>query len=210
MLDKGAPQHPASAVLATAAAITAPAAIAETPPPAAIARALAYREAAEIERAQAAAADAAKVAGQEDSASSNAGQQRQDRDAHGSQLPAGTAVPQKRPVESSASVPWRQPGRKVATVSTASQRGQYESEMLDITDNMKGLAQSWTQSLQRDSKVLEEIHNSVDDSQRKAEAENKKAKAMLWAGSLSFFKTMLMLAVSIIIFFLMIPFIIIT
>merc|ERR1712146_345010 len=96
----------------------------------------------------------------------------------------------------SADVPWRQPGRKVAAVTTSSQRGQYEKEMLDITDNMKGLAQSWTHTLKRDSEVLEEIANSQDVSQRTVDEAAKKSKAMLWAGSLSFFKTMMMLAVS--------------
>lgn len=112
-----------------------------------------------------------------------------------------------------AEAPWRQKGKmpgKQNAGSSGSQRSQYEKEMLEITDNMKGLAQSWSQSLARDSKVLEEIHASQDDSQAKVDAANRKGKAMLKMGSLSFLKTMIMLAVSIVIFFMMIPFIIFT
>lgn len=104
--------------------------------------------------------------------------------------------------------PWREKGRQ--TAPTSNMRAAYETEMLDITDNMKGLAQSWTHSLQKDQKALEEIAKSQDRSQDRTADANKTGKAMIWTGQLSFIKTMIMLATSVVIFFMLIPFIIIT
>jgi len=123
-------------------------------------------------------------------------------------LDVRTSAQQNAERRAAADPPWRQKGRQVAPITNM--RGVYEKEMLDITDNMKGLAQSWTHSLQKDQKALEEIAKSQDRSQDRTADANKTGKAMIWTGQLSFIKTMIMLAVSIGIFFTLIPFIIIT
>lgn len=104
---------------------------------------------------------------------------------------------------------WRRSAANKTGPSSGS-RELIEREMLDVTNNIKGLAQTWTKALQEDNKVLEETMASQDQSQMKVEAANKAGKKLLWTSQLSFLKTMFMLAVSIAVFCAMIPFIIFT
>lgn len=110
---------------------------------------------------------------------------------------------------SSSDFHWRRSGANKPGPSAGS-RELIEREMLDVTNNIKGLAQTWTKTLQEDNRVIEDIVTSQDQSQMKVEAANKAGKKLLWTSQLGFFKTMFMLATSIGVFCAMIPFIIFT
>jgi len=212
VLDIGAPRRTltkGALPSVTAAAAAGPVAVADAAG-VAVARLLEAREAAAKAKKAKLEAAAEVSKGLENSETSGAPRIGEPSNPLESPVPDTTTPNTGAAVKSTAttSAPWRQPGRQ--PVNIASQRGQVEQEMLDITDNMKGLAQSWTSSLQRDNKVLDDIQDSQDTSQSKVSKANKTGKAMLWTGQLSFFKTMIMLAVSVVIFFMLIPFIIIT
>merc|ERR1712176_116418 len=85
-----------------------------------------------------------------------------------------------------------------------------EEEMVDLAAGMKGCANSWLMTLKRDNQVLSEISKTQDKNLDAVNAEVLKGKKMMKSGNLSFFCTIVMLVVSIVVFFMMIPFIIIT
>lgn len=86
-------------------------------------------------------------------------------------------------------------------------KGQMEDEMINLAESMKQHAQSFKSTLSKDNAMLEGIHDKQNKALDQVTAETKKGKDLLWSSQLSFFKTMIMLAVNLVIFFMMLPFI---
>eukprot|EP00401_Gymnodinium_catenatum_P017310 CAMPEP_0117559068 /NCGR_PEP_ID=MMETSP0784-20121206/53168_1 /TAXON_ID=39447 /ORGANISM="" /LENGTH=281 /DNA_ID=CAMNT_0005356431 /DNA_START=47 /DNA_END=889 /DNA_ORIENTATION=- len=85
-------------------------------------------------------------------------------------------------------------------------RGQVEKELLGYTDGMKEVANTMLSTLKHDNKCLDQLSADMGDSVDKVSQETTKAKKMLRSGQLSFFCTMIMVVVTVFIFFMMIPF----
>jgi len=86
-------------------------------------------------------------------------------------------------------------------------QSQLETEMLDITQAMKGAANRMGVTIQKNIAVIDRIGDSVDGSVDTIGRANTDASGLLRSNSLGFIQTMIMLAVSIALFCFMIPFI---
>eukprot|EP00929_Paragymnodinium_shiwhaense_P096233 TRINITY_DN57780_c0_g1_i1.p1 TRINITY_DN57780_c0_g1~~TRINITY_DN57780_c0_g1_i1.p1 ORF type:complete len:325 (-),score=89.30 TRINITY_DN57780_c0_g1_i1:122-1096(-) len=100
--------------------------------------------------------------------------------------------------------------RKRRGEMSATARAGLESEMVDLAEGMKGAASSFLTTLKDDNRRLQDIATDQQESLDKVTAENEKTKQLMRSNSLSFVCTMIMVAVSAVIFFMMIPFIIFT
>lgn len=108
-------------------------------------------------------------------------------------------------------VPWRTntSSRRRAPLS-GDMKDKLEEEMTQLTMGLKGAAGSVLTSLKEQNQRLEQISDTTQRNYDKITAETQKGKQMMRSGQLGFLCTMIMLATSVIIFFMMIPFIIIT
>eukprot|EP00930_Biecheleria_cincta_P061904 TRINITY_DN47443_c0_g1_i1.p1 TRINITY_DN47443_c0_g1~~TRINITY_DN47443_c0_g1_i1.p1 ORF type:complete len:276 (-),score=54.74 TRINITY_DN47443_c0_g1_i1:62-889(-) len=116
-----------------------------------------------------------------------------------------------------ANLPWRKhaEGQRASTRDRsagghAASRHSIENEMDDIVMQMKNAANSFNRTLKEDISHLEDIDKSQTKGLDKVKAQTDKGKKFMRSNQLSFFCTMIMVAVSVIIFFMMIPFIIFT
>jgi len=101
--------------------------------------------------------------------------------------------------------------RKPASAAVAKDARQHlEAEMMDLSDGMKGAASSFLATLKKDNSRLDDMSDSMQKNIDNVTAANAKGKKLMWSSSLSFFCTMIMLIISVVIFFMMIPFIIMT
>ncbi|CAJ1375152.1 unnamed protein product, partial [Effrenium voratum] len=134
------------------------------------------------------------------------------KDASSAQLPKiqELLVEKKTP-----QMPWRRTSgpyvkpRSSAAVSNEA-RGSLESEMVDLAENMKGAANAFLQTLKKDNERLEDMQSAQDRSLDNVMAHTASGKKLLRSGQMSFFCTMILLAISVVIFCMMIPFIIFT
>jgi len=116
-----------------------------------------------------------------------------------------------------ANLPWRKHAesqrastRNRSAGGHAASRGNLESEMDDIVTQMKNAANSFNRTIKEDISHLEDIDKSQTDGLDKVKAQTDKGKKFMRSNQLSFLCTMVMVVVSVIIFFMMIPFIIFT
>jgi len=93
---------------------------------------------------------------------------------------------------------------------SSEERDIIESDMLGITQSMIGAAQSFKNIVKADNDVLDQVSSEQTKGMDRVTKEQNKANQMLRSGNLSFCFTMVILAVSVVIWFMMIPFIIIT
>eukprot|EP00933_Yihiella_yeosuensis_P061791 TRINITY_DN64643_c0_g1_i1.p1 TRINITY_DN64643_c0_g1~~TRINITY_DN64643_c0_g1_i1.p1 ORF type:complete len:275 (+),score=81.40 TRINITY_DN64643_c0_g1_i1:77-901(+) len=120
------------------------------------------------------------------------------------------------PVVEVSDLPWRKRGgakpqsRKLPSASAAGLRSGIEDEMVDIAEGMKGAANIFLKTLKADNSKLDDMSDSQQKSLDKVTAETEKGKKLLRSSQLGFFCTMIMVAVSVVIFCMMIPFIIFT
>jgi len=137
--------------------------------------------------------------------------------------PAPTvSVPRERPAlqepawrtgQDVTEIPWRRKAGASSTqrvTDTQALKGDLEKEMVDLTDGMKGAANSFLKTLKRDNDRLDDMSAFTEKQLDNVTSQAKKGKQMLWSGQLGFVCVMIMLAVSVVIFFMMIPFIIFT
>eukprot|EP00397_Hematodinium_sp_SG-2012_P040679 GEMP01044618.1.p1 GENE.GEMP01044618.1~~GEMP01044618.1.p1 ORF type:complete len:330 (+),score=45.04 GEMP01044618.1:123-992(+) len=82
-----------------------------------------------------------------------------------------------------------------------------ETDLLDLAQEMKGVAGKFGVTIGKSKKVLDDMGNLVDSNADRIKRENTTARKLLKSNTLSFFKTMIMLIVSVIIFCFMVPFI---
>mmetsp|Transcript_58512 Transcript_58512/g.106971 ORF Transcript_58512/g.106971 Transcript_58512/m.106971 type:complete len:83 (+) Transcript_58512:2-250(+) len=82
--------------------------------------------------------------------------------------------------------------------------------MEGITQGMISMARGLNKTLTNDNLILDEVNDTADKNVATVKAQTKKGRDLLWSGQLSWITTMIMLAVSVVIFFSMIPFIIFT
>lgn len=132
------------------------------------------------------------------------------------------SVPRERPAlqepawrtgQDVAEIPWRRKAGASSTqraTDTQALKGDLEKEMVDLTDGMKGAANSFLKTLKRDNDRLDDMSAFTEKQLDNVTSQAKKGKKMLWSGQLGFVCVMIMLAVSVVIFFMMIPFIIFT
>ncbi|CAE7946675.1 unnamed protein product [Symbiodinium sp. KB8] len=110
-------------------------------------------------------------------------------------------------------LPWRAAGRSsVSRFSSTGNaaRSNLESEMSDLAEGMKGAANTFLKTLQKDNKRLEDMKSAQQRSLDSVSSHAEKGKKMLRSGQLSFLCTMLLVGISVAIFCAMIPFIIFT
>lgn len=88
--------------------------------------------------------------------------------------------------------------------------GRLEDEMVDMSHGMKEASNSILHNLKQDHAVLESIADKQDKGITDVQKQTEKGKKLLWSSSLGFICTMVMLIISIVIFFMMIPFIFFT
>jgi len=114
--------------------------------------------------------------------------------------------------ENAAALPWRKSGAKrpLAAGASHAMKSGIEDEMMDLSEGMKGAANTFLQTLKKDNARLEEISSAQQTNLDNVKAQTQKGKDMMKSDQLGFFCTMIMLMISVVIFFLMIPFIIIT
>lgn len=127
------------------------------------------------------------------------------------------ASPSERKDSQQANLPWRRhaEGQRSSTRERpagghAASRSNVESEMDDIVMQMKNAANSFNRTIKEDIAHLEDIDKSQTEGLDKVKAQTEKGKKFMRSNQLSFFCTMIMVAVSVIVFFMMIPFIIFT
>mmetsp|Transcript_1677 Transcript_1677/g.2031 ORF Transcript_1677/g.2031 Transcript_1677/m.2031 type:complete len:98 (-) Transcript_1677:31-324(-) len=89
-------------------------------------------------------------------------------------------------------------------------RSHLESEMVDLAENMKGAAHAFLQTLKKDNDRLEDMQSTQQRSLDNVTAHSESGKKLLRSGQMSFLCTMILLAVSVVVFCMMIPFIIFT
>lgn len=121
--------------------------------------------------------------------------------------------PQAEPAKTEpvAALPWRKStAKRSVDLGAGALKSQIEDEMVDLAEGMKGAANSFLQTLQKDNSRLEEISSAQQTNLDNVTAQTQKGKDMMKADQLGFFCTMIMVMISVMIFFLMIPFIIIT
>jgi len=118
-----------------------------------------------------------------------------------------------------AELPWRRssaraagafPRRSSGLAVGSALRNELESDMLQDIEGMKGAANSFLMTLRKDNENLKKLQDTQDSSLQKVTQETQKGRKMMKSGQLSFLCTMVMLIVSVVIFFMMIPFIIFT
>lgn len=102
--------------------------------------------------------------------------------------------------------PWRRTGSSVSTAS----RQALESEMLGIGQGMLGTVTTIRSTVRKDNEVLGKMSDDMLGRLDKVTATTATGKNMMRSGQLGFMCTMAMLITSVIIFFMMIPFIIFT
>jgi len=111
-------------------------------------------------------------------------------------------------------VPWRRDeGPRAETRPVAANgeaRNNLESEMVDLAENMKGAANAFLQTLKKDNERLEDMQSSQQKSLDNVTAHSESGKKLLRSGQMSFLCTMILVAVSVVVFCMMIPFIIFT
>lgn len=129
-----------------------------------------------------------------------------------SSLPArgqatGSGAPDSQPA-----VPWRRRGaaNPSNTAATAASRQAIEADLLNIGTGMLGTVTSISKTVKRDNDVLGKISDDMHGRLDKVTAQTATGKQMMRSGQLGFMCTMVMLVTSVIIFFMMIPFIIFT
>lgn len=110
---------------------------------------------------------------------------------------------------------WRPSGKakvkgRVPTKPTHAARDGIQNDMLDLAEGMKGAANKFQKTIQKDNARLNEISDMQQTNLDSVTAANTQGKQMLRSGNMSFFCTMILVAISVVIFFSMIPFIIIT
>mmetsp|Transcript_50186 Transcript_50186/g.99170 ORF Transcript_50186/g.99170 Transcript_50186/m.99170 type:complete len:284 (+) Transcript_50186:88-939(+) len=111
---------------------------------------------------------------------------------------------------------WRRRGvgpaalRRQAGVADRAMLVQLEEEMASMSENMKGAASAFLVNLKRDDERLKSISSMQDKHLDDVKSETAKGKKLLWSSQLGFFCTMIMLATSVVMFCMMIPFIIFT
>merc|ERR1712129_74080 len=88
--------------------------------------------------------------------------------------------------------------------------GQITDDLSSMSEDMKGAANSCLLNLKSDQEKLENIAEKQERSLDDVRAQTEKGKKLLWSSSLGFLCTMVLLLISIVIFFMMIPFIIFT
>mmetsp|Transcript_27470 Transcript_27470/g.51474 ORF Transcript_27470/g.51474 Transcript_27470/m.51474 type:complete len:257 (-) Transcript_27470:47-817(-) len=112
------------------------------------------------------------------------------------------------------SAPWRAAeGRRSLSRFSAEGHGarsNLESEMVDLAEGMKGAANTFLKTLQKDNKRLEDMQTSQQRSLDAVTAHSDSGKKLLRSGQMSFLCTMILVAISVIIFCMMVPFIIFT
>lgn len=101
-------------------------------------------------------------------------------------------------------------GRGGSTAGMNGARGQLEDEMADLSEGMKGVANSFLKTLQKDNKRLEQVSEEQQRNLDRVKAENEKGRQLMRRGQLGFLCTMIMVATTVVIFFMMIPFIVVT
>eukprot|EP00927_Polykrikos_kofoidii_P052598 TRINITY_DN46474_c0_g1_i1.p1 TRINITY_DN46474_c0_g1~~TRINITY_DN46474_c0_g1_i1.p1 ORF type:complete len:309 (-),score=57.98 TRINITY_DN46474_c0_g1_i1:81-1007(-) len=104
----------------------------------------------------------------------------------------------------------RKPNKPGRTNTSAEARGQLEEEMIGYAEGMRGAADGFLKTLKHDNALLADISHQQDINLGNVESSNMKGRKLMRSGQLSFCCTMIMLAVSVVIFFMMIPFIIFT
>jgi len=115
-----------------------------------------------------------------------------------------------------AELPWRRssarsaPRRSSGFAACSALRNELENDMLQDIEGMKGAANSFLLTLRKDNENLKKLQDTQDSSLQKVTQETQKGRKMMKSGQLSFLCTMVMLIVSVVIFFMMIPFIIFT
>lgn len=127
------------------------------------------------------------------------------------------ASPSERKDSQQTNLPWRRhaEGQRSSTRERpagghAASRGNVESEMDDIVMQMKNAANSFNRTIKEDIAHLDDIDKSQTEGLDKVKGQTEKGKKFMRSNQLSFFCTMIMVAVSVIIVFMMIPFIIFT
>lgn len=131
--------------------------------------------------------------------------------------PVLSANVQEQNTSFSRNVPWRRfqghQGTRLETRPLATNgeaRNNLESEMVDLAENMKGAANVFLQTLKKDNERLEDMQSSQQRSLDNVTAHSESGKKLLRSGQMSFFCTMILLAVSVVVFCMMIPFIVFT
>lgn len=133
--------------------------------------------------------------------------------------PQNTASEHGRTPVNAAELPWRRssarsaaafPRRSSGFANGSAMRNELEKDMLQDIEGMKGAANSFLVTLRKDNQNLKKIQDTQDSSLQKVNQETQKGKKMMRSGQIGFLCTMVMLIVSVIIFFMMIPFIIFT
>ncbi|CAK9118212.1 unnamed protein product [Durusdinium trenchii] len=89
-------------------------------------------------------------------------------------------------------------------------RSNLETEMVDLAENMKGAANAFLQTLKKDNDRLEDMQSAQQRSLDNVSAHTESGKRLLRSGQMSFLCTMILVAISVVLFVMMIPFIIFT
>mmetsp|Transcript_29806 Transcript_29806/g.54295 ORF Transcript_29806/g.54295 Transcript_29806/m.54295 type:complete len:304 (-) Transcript_29806:52-963(-) len=125
----------------------------------------------------------------------------------------GSAPVTGRPAAERAAHPFRRPlSRKPRDdgIDYRDTRAQIENEMVELVQGMKGHASNMLVNLKKDNKDLSEMEDLQQRGLDKVTAQTAKGKKMMRSGQLGFLCTMIMVIISIVVFFMMIPFIIFT
>merc|ERR1711879_726567 len=85
-----------------------------------------------------------------------------------------------------------------------------QNEMCDLSEGMKDVSRGFLKSIKSDNSRLEKMAEDQDQNLDKTKQELQKGKDLMKSGQLSFCCTIAMLIVSLIIFFMMLPFILFT
>jgi len=123
-----------------------------------------------------------------------------------------SAIQEESTLPIARNLPWRRTGARLETrpIAAHEARNNLESEMVDLAENMKGAAHVFLQTLRKDNERLEDMQSSQQKSLDSVTAHSESGKKLLRSGQMSFLCTMILLAVSVTVFCMMIPFIIFT
>jgi len=139
-----------------------------------------------------------------------------------SPLPADAAIHREEPTVTAAvrvntpavpANPFSRPaGRKPRDegIDYQDARAQMEEEMVELVQTMKIHSTNMLGILKKDNKELSEMEDLQQRGLDKVQTQNAKGKKMMRSGQLGFLCTMIMVVISVVIFFMMIPFIIFT
>merc|ERR1712060_377181 len=103
--------------------------------------------------------------------------------------------------------PWRNRKQAGTSKNTRGQMDQVLNEMADMGDIMKDMTSTWQETLKRDNVNIEKIASSQDKNLANVTEHTKTGQETLRRGQLGFLCTMVMVVISLVLFFMMLPFI---